>query len=321
MQNCAGSWATSPAPAAGRAEALKKLRSLPGSRRRIRRCRSRSRSRPFAAANGRKRIRAPQSSPKIYPDDARVRRLQTDLRLHHAFELQTEFHVTKEYGGNSSDTNQTSNSPGSGTDWTAHLLFTTGRRIRGASWAPGSTTQRRQRKGGPCAIVSAPVSSWHFRISPFRRSDGPTKATCRRPGASLAIAWKPTDHWRFDLGAKILAGDTPLRAVLNDITANSANIGVTYAWHESRSLAVGVSGYDFSDGNRRAAAHLYFAQKVVDIPHLDVTLRPEIYASTKTQQRRPLFQPGTRSFRFNHVRCPPILSGAASSAASVIASP
>jgi len=40
---------------------------------------------------------------------------------------------------------------------------------------------------------------------------------------------------------------------------------VTYAWHESRSLAIGVSGYDFSDGNRRKTAHLTFEQKVVDI--------------------------------------------------------
>ena len=57
----------------------------------------------------------------IYPNDVHVRRLQTDLRAHDAFELQTEFHVNKEYGGSSSDANQTSNSPGSGTDWTARL--------------------------------------------------------------------------------------------------------------------------------------------------------------------------------------------------------
>ena len=105
------------------------------------------------------------------------------------------------------------------------------------------------------------------------------------------MAWLPTDHWRFDLGAEYFAGDTPLRAVLNDITANSASFGVTYAWHESRSLAFGVSGYDFSDENQRASARLNFAQKVVDIPHLDVTLRPGIYASTNSRTDVPYFSP------------------------------
>ena len=52
-----------------------------------------------------------------------------------------------------------------------------------------------------------------------------------------------------------------------------------------------MSGYDFSDGNRRTPAHLTFEQKVVDIPHLDVTLRPEIYASANSSSEGPYFSP------------------------------
>src|SRR5207253_1066755 len=58
---------------------------------------------------------------ETYPDDLHILRLQTDLRAHEAFEFQSEFHVNKEYGGGSSGTNPASNSPGSGTDWTARL--------------------------------------------------------------------------------------------------------------------------------------------------------------------------------------------------------
>ena len=65
-----------------------------------------------------------------------------------------------------------------------------------------------------------------------------------------------------------------------------------------------MSGYDFSDGNRRAAAHLNFAQKVVDIPHFDLTLRPEIYASTNTSSDGPYFSPCPRSFRRDHRAMP-----------------
>ena len=226
----------------------------------------------------------------IYPNDVHVRRVQNDLRAHNDFELQTEFRINKEYGGNSSDGNPTGNSPGSGTDWTARLysppLAESWRFLGGWEHHTAKTTDGqalRYRFGGgvelalPDLTVEAIAWNNHGDIS--------------EPGASLAVAWVPTDHWRFDLGAELFAGDTPLRAVLNDITANSAGVGVTYTWHESRSLALGVSGYDFSDGNRRAAAHLNFAQKVVDIPHFDLTLRPEIYTSTNSSSDGPYFSP------------------------------
>ena len=224
----------------------------------------------------------------IYPNGA-VRRLQTDLRAHDAFELQTEFHVNREYGG-SNNTNQTSSSPGSGTDWTARLYtppvgeywrFIGAWEHHTAEVTEGRALRYRSGAGFELALPDLTVETIGWS----------NEGDISQLGASLAVAWQPTDHWRFDLGAEYFAGDTPLRAVLNDITANSASVGVTYAWHESRSLAVGVSGYDFSDGNRRAAAHLNFAQKVVDIPHLDVTLRPEIYASTNTSSEGPYFSP------------------------------
>jgi poly-beta-1,6 N-acetyl-D-glucosamine export porin PgaA len=226
----------------------------------------------------------------IYPNDVHVGRIENDLRAHDDFELQTEFHINKEYGGNSSDTNPTGNSPGSGTDWTARLYSPPVAefwRVLGA-WEhhTAKTTDGqalRYRLGGGVELALPDLTLEAIAWS--------NQGDISEPGASLGVAWLPTDHWRFDLGAELFAGDTPLRAVLNNITANSASVGVTYAWHESRSLALGVSGYDFSDGNRRAAAHLNLAQKVVDIPHFDVTLRPEIYASTNTSSTGPYFSP------------------------------
>ncbi|MFZ1218387.1 MAG: poly-beta-1,6 N-acetyl-D-glucosamine export porin PgaA, partial [Chthoniobacterales bacterium] len=226
----------------------------------------------------------------IYPNDVHVLRTQTDLRAHNSFEFQTEFHINKEYGGNSSDTNPNANSPGSGTDWTARLYsppvaeswrFLGAWEHHTAHTTDGQALRYRFGAGAELALpdLTMELIGWS------------NQGDISQPGASLAVAWVPTDHWRFDLGAEYFAGDTPLRAVLNDITANSGSIGVTYAWHESRSLALGVSGYDFSDGNRRAAAHLNFAQKVVDIPHFDLTLRPEIYASTNTSNAGPYFSP------------------------------
>jgi biofilm PGA synthesis protein PgaA len=226
----------------------------------------------------------------IYPNDVHVHRIQNDLRAHHDFEFQTEFHINKEYGGSSSDSNPTANSPGSGTDWTARLYsppvaeswrFLGAWEHHTAHTTDGQALRYRFGAGAELALPDLTLEA----IAWSNQGD------ISQPGASLAVAWVPSDHWRFDLGAEYFAGDTPLRAVLNNITANSGSVGVTYAWHESRSLALGVSGYDFSDGNRRAAAHLNFAQKVVDIPHLDVTLRPEIYTSTNSSSDGPYFSP------------------------------
>jgi biofilm PGA synthesis protein PgaA len=226
----------------------------------------------------------------VYPNDVHVGRIQNDLRAHDDFELQTEFHINREYGGSSSDANPTGNSPGSGTDWTARLysppVAESWRFLGGWEHHTAKTTDGqalRYRFGGGVELALPDLTLEAIGWS--------NQGDVSKAGASLEVAWLPTDHWRFDLGAELFAGDTPLRAVLNNITANSATFGVTYLWHESRSLAIGVSGYDFSDGNRRAAAHLNFAQKVVDIPHLDITLRPEIYASTNSRSDGPYFSP------------------------------
>jgi biofilm PGA synthesis protein PgaA len=227
---------------------------------------------------------------EIYPGDIQISRIEADLRAHDDCELQTEFHVSNEYGGNSSETNQTSKSPGSGTDWTTRLysppLEESWRFIGAWEHHTAKTTEGdalRYRFGAGVELALPDLTLEAIGWS--------NQGDISQPGASMAVAWLPTDHWRFDLGAEYFAGDTPLRAVQNGITANSATFGVTYAWHESRSVAVGVSGYDFSDGNQRGQAHLNFTQKIVDIPHFDVELRPEIYGSTNTSSDGPYFSP------------------------------
>ena len=226
---------------------------------------------------------------EIYPGDAAVLRAETDLRAHDAFELQTEFVVNKEDGG-SSDRNETNNSPGSGVDWTMRLYtppvaeywrFVGTWEHHTAEVTEGRALRYRYGAGVELALPDLTVEAIGWN----------NEGDISRLGASLSVAWQPTDHWRYDLGAEYFAGDTPLRAVLNDITANSASVGVTYTWHESRSLAVGVSGYDFSDDNRRGQAHLTFEQRVVNIPHLHVTLRPEIYTSANTKIDGPYYSP------------------------------
>jgi biofilm PGA synthesis protein PgaA len=222
----------------------------------------------------------------LYPADAAVARTQLELRMHDAFELRTEVSHRHEKGGATAS----GGAPGSGTEMRA-WLFTppvgeVWRFIGAWEWADAKVTEglaRRYREGAGVELalpdLTIELMGWN--------NDG----AIAQPGADAAVTWQPSDHWTFGVDAAYFAADTPLRAVLNQITANSAGATVEYAWNESRSARLRASWYDFSDGNRRRSASLTFNQKIVDVPHLDVTLRPELYASENSSDQGPYFSP------------------------------
>jgi biofilm PGA synthesis protein PgaA len=112
-----------------------------------------------------------------------------------------------------------------------------------------------------------------------------------RGGARLAVGWTPTDHWNFGADAQLFTVDEPLRALLYGITANSLGFSAGYDWNESNGWGASVEGVHFSDGNRRLAFGTHFVRRVVDRPHLKVTVRPELYTSRNTLRNAPYFNP------------------------------
>jgi biofilm PGA synthesis protein PgaA len=114
-----------------------------------------------------------------------------------------------------------------------------------------------------------------------------------KAGASAIGTWRADDHWVVYAGLEAYSGDTPLRAQFYGTTANAADLGVEYRWHESRSLAAAVRALDFSDGNQRQSARVVFAQRIVDQPHFDLTLRPEFYTSRNSLVGAPYFNPSS----------------------------
>jgi biofilm PGA synthesis protein PgaA len=225
---------------------------------------------------------------EIYPDDVAVRRAERDIRLHETFELRADFLYHHEESNSNGAI--AGSAPGSGTEarvWLFspplddHWRFIGAWERSDAKVTEGTALRYREGAGLELELpdVTATIMGW--------QNDG----SLSQPGADAAVTWQPTDHWVFALDGSYFAADTPLRAVLNQITANSAGGSVRYAWHESRSLRFYARFYDFSDGNRREAAGLMFNQKIVDIPHLDVTLRPELYASENSSNAGPYFSP------------------------------
>jgi biofilm PGA synthesis protein PgaA len=226
---------------------------------------------------------------EIYPTDANVLRVQRSLKEHDRFELQSELHLHHEYGVPPAATTA-STAPGDEILWTTRLYTPAiAEYWRGiAAWDYGVAKVpegigRRYREGGGAQLALPDLT--------LEALGWANQGDINRGGASASVTWEPTDNWRFDGGAEYFTGDTPLRAVLNDIYANMASFGVTYQWHEGQSLSLGVKGYEFTDGNRRVAVDLNFEKKIIEIPHFDLKLKPELYTSGDKLTDVPYYSP------------------------------
>lgn len=225
---------------------------------------------------------------ELYPEDMAVRRTRLDLAAHDSWELFSEFHYHFEPANAESETDGFA--PGTGYDIITRLysppLAEYWRIILGFEYHEAQVlegTAQRYREG-----VGFDLRLPDFALEAmFWYNNG----SLSQPGGSLAASWSPTDHWTFRGEAEIFAADTPLRAVLSGITANMAGGGIQYDWNESRSLALGAQWYGFSDGNDRYAIDLAFAQKVLDIPRFDLTVRPALYTSHNESDNVPYFSP------------------------------
>jgi len=224
----------------------------------------------------------------LYPADSGVARAQRELWAHDAFDSNVEFRY--HYEPSQEEQSNRGASPGSGYDLVTelisppvaeHLYFVAGGEYHEADVLEGRAERIRSGAG----------FEWRLPDFGLRAIAWSNQGSLTENGASVSARWMPDDHWTISAAAEKFAEDTPLRAVLNGITADSASAAMEYAWHESRSLRLAAQAYDFSDGNRRRSGSLTVTQKVVDIPHFDLTLRPEIYASENSSDQGPYFSP------------------------------
>jgi biofilm PGA synthesis protein PgaA len=93
------------------------------------------------------------------------------------------------------------------------------------------------------------------------------------------------------IGGERFAVSTPLRALHHDIRADAVSGSVTYRASERRSTHFSVQLSDFTDNNNRVEAGASFRQRLVDIPHLDIDGRIELYGSTNSRTDVPYYSP------------------------------
>jgi biofilm PGA synthesis protein PgaA len=223
---------------------------------------------------------------ELYPGDPAVQRVIREVRTQDTFELETEFR----YRAEKENTTGSDSAPGPGNDIVTrlrtaplfdHLRFIAAWEEHSADVSEGLAQRFRTGAGAELTLAdfSARVMGWD------------NYGSIAHYGGDAGFTWQPTDHWSLGAEASYFSAETPLRAVLHQITANSVSASLAYTWNEARSLRLSGEGLDFSDGNRRRSLGLTLNQKLIDIPHFDLTLRPELYSSKNSSNTGPYFSP------------------------------
>ncbi len=116
-------------------------------------------------------------------------------------------------------------------------------------------------------------------------------ATRSELGGSLKAIYQPSDFWRFMLAGERFSVSTPLRALYHGIRADAVSAAITYRASERHRISGSLQFSDFTDNNTRLEAGASISQRFIDIPHLDVDGRIDLYGSTNAKTDVPYYSP------------------------------
>ena len=116
-------------------------------------------------------------------------------------------------------------------------------------------------------------------------------STVREAGGKLKVIWQPDDFWNLTLSGERFAEGTPLRALYHGIRADAATASATYRASEMRDMSATVKASTFTDGNERVEGGASFRQRLLDIPHLDLDGRIDLYSSANSKTNVPYYSP------------------------------
>jgi biofilm PGA synthesis protein PgaA len=218
-----------------------------------------------------------------YPEDWHVRRLARELRANTSWVLEVEAKPSDSTGGGANAagralTMQTRlTSPPIADNWRLFAVndYANANPPEGFVERPRLSAGVEWRVPGLTATIY-PSQSW---------------GTLEKAGGGATLDWWATDQIRLAFAGELYSWDTPLRALLHGITADSYTAKATYRWHESRSLSGTFSYLPFTDGNQRFAAGLTYREKLINVPHFDLTATGEVFASHNNRPAAPYFNP------------------------------
>ncbi len=219
----------------------------------------------------------------LAPESRGVQRLEQELRAARGWQLSAELRPTWNDGGGSF-------ASGEGYDFGATLLspevapmLRLLARVDLAEAAPPEGRVTRNRVGGGVQVRTPDVEASLYAT----RSWG----TLPETGVGATLAVELDDQWTWAAQGEINSIELPMRALLADISGDSASTSLTWRRDERLRVGAGVSWLGYSDGNDRVALNGYAVQQLMARPHFDLSGRVDLYASWNSRPGGPYFAP------------------------------
>jgi biofilm PGA synthesis protein PgaA len=219
----------------------------------------------------------------LAPENRAVQRLQRELRAAQGWQLSAELRPAWNDGGGGF-------ASGEGYDFGATLvspeIAPTLRllaRLDSAEAAPPEGRVTRHRAGG----------GLQFRTSDVEASLYATRSwgTLPETGLSASLSVELDDQWTWAAQGEINSIELPMRALLSDISGDSASTTLTWRRDEQLRISAGFSWLGYSDGNDRLALSGSAVQQLMARPHFDLSGRVDLYGSWNSQTGGPYFAP------------------------------
>ncbi len=219
----------------------------------------------------------------LYPENSHVRRLARELQAEMGWVLDCEAKPSVSQGGGANAAGQALTAQ---TRLTSAPIADNWRLFAATDYAnshpPEGFVDRTRLSAG-----------LEWRIPSLTATLYPTQSwgTLEKAGGGATLDWWATDQIRLAFSGELYSWDTPLRALFHGITADSYSARATYRWDESRSLVGTFSYLPFTDGNQRFNASAVFTQRLINIPHFDLTATGEVFASQNNRPTAPYYNP------------------------------
>jgi biofilm PGA synthesis protein PgaA len=220
----------------------------------------------------------------LYPENWHVRRLARELEANLGWVLESEAKPSKSHGGGAN---------AAGNALTMQTRLTTP--PIADNWRLFSVTDYANAHPPEGFVNRSRLSAGlEWRIPYLTATLYPTQSwgTLTKAGGGATLDWRATDdqiHLAFS--SELYSWDTPLRALLHGITADNYSMKATYRWDESRGLSGTFSYLPFTDGNQRFNAGAVYTQKLINVPHFDLTATGEVSASHNDLPSAPYYNP------------------------------
>jgi biofilm PGA synthesis protein PgaA len=219
----------------------------------------------------------------IYPEDPAVRRLAGRVKALQGWLFEVEARPSNSTGGGVNEAGQGLQvagrlySPPIADNWRVFALsdYNSANPIEGFA--------HRERAG----------IGLELRLPEVRATAFPTMSwgTLQRAGGGATIDWFVTDQISLGVSAEAFTPETPLRALFYGTSSDQYAVRAAYRWHESRAINAVASYQPFTDGNQRMTAGLTYIERLIDVPHFDLTGRAELFTSSNTLANAPYFNP------------------------------